>query len=130
MHCGPRLDPRLFPCLFTLFNTWVKLVIFSPICVPPPPPPLCYFMPQQLNGTQLSCCRLQENLVSGFSSNVTCCILAEEKGQQGRACDCLVEPCSLFTPPQPAPLCFLLCRRANSNDLPPLCRAPSAWPWA
>lgn len=28
------------------------------------------------------------------------------------------------------PLCFLLCRKASSNDLPLLCRAPSAWLWA
>lgn len=60
-------------------------------------------MPQQLNGTPLICCRLQKNSVSGFSSNVTCCILADEKGQQKRVCECCVEPCSLFTPPSMFP---------------------------
>lgn len=88
----------------------------------------CYFMLQQLNGTQLICCRLQKNLVSGFSSNVTCWISAEEKGQQRRVCEYCVEPWSLFT--SPLYVSFPVCRRAGSNDLPPLCRAPSAWPWA
>lgn len=42
--------------------------------------------------------------------------------------ECCTEPWSLFT--SPLYVSFPVCRRASSNDLPPLCRAPSAWPWA
>lgn len=69
--------------------------------------------------------------LSGFGSNVTRCILAEaerNRSQRGekRARVLLLSPAASSLPP----LCFLLCRRASSNDLPLLCSAPSAWPWA
>lgn len=69
--------------------------------------------------------------LSGFGSNVTCCILAEgekkkKKSAGGESVSALLSPAASSLPP----LCFLLCRRASSNDLPLLCRAPSAWPWA
>lgn len=65
--------------------------------------------------------------LSGLGSNVTRCILAEaerHRSQRGerRARVLLLSPA--------ASPCFLQCRRASSNDLPLLCSAPSAWPWA
>lgn len=83
-------------------SSWSSFLQFAKY----PPWVLCprYFMLQQLNGTQLICCRLQKNLVSGFSSNVTCCISAEEKGQQRRVCvSAVLSPEAFSLPPSMFP---------------------------
>ena len=94
--------------------SWRWSVIFPPVCTKHPTSLsslfmlFSYFMPQQLNGQQLICCRLQKHLVSGFSSNVTCCILIEEETSRGE-CES-----SLFT--------------SHHSTFPPVQKAPSKWP--
>lgn len=132
MHCEPV--QHLHELIQSLFNNFLRHLLFgsskssfSPICKNSPwllcP---CYFMPQQLNGTQLICCRLQKKLSKWFQFKCDLLHFSRGKRPADECVSAVLSPAACSLPP----LRFLLCRRASSNDLPPLCRAPSAWPWA
>ena len=131
MQCDPNRICTVVSVPVQEFSAWTKRLNFPPFCKKEKSLPRVlhpsYFMPRRLSGRRLICCRLQQNSVSGFDSKATSCILAEGRDKSAEESVRASWSPAAFSFPAWR---FLLCRRARSNDLPLLCGAPSAWPWA
>lgn len=113
-------------------NYWIKLVIFTSFCKKSPSwvSLLLLFYASITKWVQSICCRLHKknNFSKWFQFKYDLLHFSRgKKGQRRRECvSAVLSPAASSL----LPLGFLLCSRASSNDLPLLCRAPSAWPWA
>lgn len=102
--------------------------MFAPIYDFCPPLVLCpcYLMHQQLSGTHCPAAGYKKFGKWFLFKSDLLHFSREKKAIRGEYVSAVLSPLASSLPH----LCFLLCRRASSNDLPPFCRAPSAWLWA